>query len=146
MTDEEFLKVKRTLKASFLSPTFMAPDTLDTWFNALNEFNFCDIQEGIDRYIKHSSKTPTIYDIRELVMLARKERMQKTSAFGKATKTIKCKECGDKGFTTYWKDDVDRIVSKTDGVYEYMKPCRCERGRQGWPEDYKYWYETKRNS
>lgn len=146
MTREEFFKIRRTLKASFLSPSFMTEDALDVWFNQLNRYDFKDIEEGVNNYIVTQTKTPTIRDITERIELARKERLRKLKAFGKATNTIRCKECNDLGFTIYWKDADGHIVDKADGEYEYMKPCRCERGREGWPEDYKLWYETKREN
>ena len=138
MTKDEIDKLVRTLKAAFKAPAFLSSkDDIDVWFNALNMFEFKDIESGVNDYILSESRTPTIHDICERVSLARKNRLRGERVISKATNTYLCPKCKDTGFILYYKDENGNVVDKKDGIYEYMKTCGCASGATNYPKWYK---------
>lgn len=138
MTKDEIDKLVRTLKAAFKAPAFLASkDDIDVWFNALNMYEFKDIEAGVNDYILSESRTPTIHDIRERVALARKNRLRSVKAVNVATNSYLCPKCKDAGFILYYKDENGNQVDKKDGIYEYMKTCGCAAGAANYPKWYK---------
>lgn len=122
MKNEEFGIIYQKLHASF----GMLYDRADqkVWFNALNGFDFVDVDSAVSEFVYANNRRPTIADIADG---ARKHKARRTRQPDiQRSKTVKCPYCKDTGL----------IITKYMGAC-VGRPCTsCEMGRIKHPWDF----------
>ena len=123
MKGDEFGAIYQKLHASF-GMLYEKADQ-EVWFNALNGFDFVDVDAAVSEFVYANNRRPTIADIADGARKSKARRTRQPDI--RRSKTVKCPYCKDTGliFTRYRYTEVARACTQ------------CEMGRIKHPWDFK---------